>query len=412
MEIDRPIATLKATGEGLVFSREERERHIYIVGKSGSGKTTTLYNLAMGDILAGEGVAIIDPHGDLAEAVADSIPRERTNQVCYFNVADTEQPVGFNPIANIRPERQALAAAGIVSAFKALWSDSWGPRTEHLLHHGVASLIEAGRSTLIDLPRLYTDESFRARIVGRVRDPITRRFWSEEFAGYDQRFRTEAIAPILNKAGQFAASPNVRLILGQVAPKFDLAHAMNHRQIVIANLAKGQVGEQATNLIGSLLVSHLQLAAMERSALPAAARVPFFAHIDEFQSFSTDSFASLLSEARKFGAHFCLANQYTSQLTPAVRAAVFGNAGSMIVFRVGGEDAALLAPEFHPLLSSALAEQGPFEAWIRRGESGPKPVYASPLLYPLRGSRERVLAQSRRNFGRSRRQVETEFAER
>ena len=240
MEIERPIATLKATGEGLSFSREERERHVYIVGKSGSGKTTTLFNLAMSDIVAGQGVAIIDPHGDLAEAVADCIPRERTNEVCYFNVADTDQPVGFNPIAGIRPERQALAAAGIVSAFKALWGDSWGSRTEHLLHHGVASLIEAGRSTLIDLPRLYTDDAFRSRIIGRVRDPITRRFWADEFAGYDQRFRTEAVAPILNKAGQFAASPNVRLIFGQVAPKFDLAHAMNHRQIVIANLARGR----------------------------------------------------------------------------------------------------------------------------------------------------------------------------
>jgi hypothetical protein len=406
MENDRPIAILKATGEGLSFSREERERHIYIVGKSGSGKSTTLYNLAMGDILAGEGVAIVDPHGDLAEAVADCIPHERTNQVCYFNVADTERPVGFNPIAGVRRERQALAAAGIVSAFKALWADSWGPRTEHLLYHGVASLIEAGRSTLIDLPRVYAEEAFRSRVIGRVRDPITRRFWEEEFSSYDQRFRTEAVAPILNKTGQFAASPNVRLILGQVAPKFDLAYAMNHRQIVIANLAKGQIGEQAANLLGSLLVSHLQLAAMERSALPEHKRVPFFAHIDEFQSFSTDSFASLLSEARKFRAHFCLANQYTSQLTPAVRAAVFGNAGSMIVFRVGSEDAALLAPEFHPFQSSALADQGPFEAWVRRGDSGRHPVIASPSLYPPCGSRERVLAQSRRNFGRPRGQVE------
>lgn len=362
----------------------------------------------MGDIMAGEGVAVIDPHGDLADAIIDCIPRERTNQVCYFNAADTEQPVGFNPMAGIRPERVALAAAGIVSAFRSLWSDAWGSRTEHLLYHGVASLIEAQRSTLLDLPRLYTEDDFRVRIIGRVRDPVTRRFWASEFASYDLRFRTEAIAPILNKAGQFASSPNIRLILGQVAPKFDLAYAMNHRQIVIANLAKGQIGEQATNLIGSLLVSHMQLVAMERSALPAHERVPFFAHIDEFQSFSTDAFASLLSEARKFALHFCLGNQYTSQLSPEVREAVFGNAGSMIVFRVGGKDAELLAPEFYPLQPPALAEQATFEAWVRRDNSDPKPVIASPSLYPPRGSRERVMAQSRRNFGRKRAQIERE----
>ena len=178
------------------------------------------------DILSGQGVAVIDPHGDLAEAIVDCIPRRRINEVCYLNVADTEQPVGFNPLANVPPERRALAASGMVSAFKHLWGDSWGPRLEHFLYHGLSALLDRPQATLIDLPRLYTDERFREETVRHVRDPITRRFWEHEFSGYDQRFRTEAVAPILNKAGQFATSPNVRAIIGQTSPKFDLSFAM------------------------------------------------------------------------------------------------------------------------------------------------------------------------------------------
>lgn len=215
-----------------------------------------------------------------------------------------------------------------------------------------------------------------------------------------ERYRAEAAAPILNKAGQFAASPALRAILGQISPKFDLAHAMDHRQILIANLAKGQIGEQATNLLGSLWVSHLQLVAMRRSELAPEKRVPFFAHIDEFQSFGSTAFASLLSEARKFAAHFCLANQFTDQLLPAVRAAVLGNAGTLLVFRVSGADADLLAPEFDPLPSGELVSQSPFEGWMRRG-IGHEHIELMPRLYRAGGRLELVRRQSRRNFGRS-----------
>ena len=324
------IATT-AVGEAVDFADAERARHLYIVGKSGSGKSTLLFNLAMLDILAGQGVAVIDPHGDLAEAIADCIPRSRINEICYLNVADLERPVGFNPLANVPPERRALAASGMVSAFKHLWGDSWGPRLEHFLYHGISALLDRRRATLIDLPRLYTDERYRRETVRQVRDPITRRFWEHEFTAYDQRFRTEAVAPILNKAGQFATSPNVRAIIGQTSPKFDLSFAMDNRRIVIANLAKGVIGEQAANLLGSLFVSHLQLVAMGRSVIPEQERVPFFVHVDEFQSFGTDAFASLMSEARKYGAYFCLSHQFTDQIAPHVRAAVLGNAGTLIV---------------------------------------------------------------------------------
>jgi hypothetical protein len=403
-----PIATT-AHGGGVVFLREERERHVWIVGKSGSGKSTFLFNLAMADIVAGEGVAVIDPHGDLAEDILDAVPRSRINDVCYLDASETEFPVGFNPTTKIAPARRALAASGIVSAFKHLWSDSWGPRLEHFLYHGIAALISREHSTLIDLARLYTDDRFRDRAVGHVTDPETLRFWLEEFPSYTKSLRSEAIAPILNKAGQISASPHLRLILGQVAPRFDLSFAMNDRRILIANLAKGTIGEQAANLLGSLLVSHLQLIAMERGALPPQQRVPFFVHVDEFQTFSSDAFASLLSEARKFATHFCLANQYTDQLSNAVRAAVIGNAGTLVVFRVGSHDAELLAPEFRPMDPAGLADQEPFTAWLRRG-IGRDRIFAEPHLYDPIATAELIREQSRQRFGRSRGVIERQHS--
>jgi hypothetical protein len=420
----QPIIARGATGQGIAFSREERERHIYLVGKSGSGKSTALFNLAMHDIYAGEGVAVIDPHGDLAEAIIDSLPPERTHEVCYLNVADTEFPVGFNPLAGVPIHRQPLAAAGIVSAFKHLWSDSWGPRLEHFLYNGVAALMAHPHPTLIELSRMYTDEKFRERVIARVTDPAIGRFWRQEYPNYDRHFQAEAAAPILNKVGQLAAYPALRNILGQTSPKFDLAYAMNNRKILIANvaepqpdtsrvfianLAKGRIGEQASNLLGSLLISHLQLVAMARSDLAPANRVPFFVHVDEFQSFSTEAFAALLSEARKFGTHFCLANQYLEQVQPQVRAAVLGNAGTLMVFRVSSNDAELLAPEFHPLPAPELSEQSPFTAWLRRGDSGHRAIFLEPPLYWSRNRRNQVIAQSRRNFGRSRSSIEQSF---
>jgi len=407
--MELPHAYIARTTWGdVALTRDERERLVYIVGKSGSGKSTTLFNLAMHDIMAGEGVAIIDPHGDLAEAVADCIPPERTHQVCYLDPADPERPVGFNPLAHLAPERHALAALGMVSAFKHLWRDSWGPRLEHFLFHGIAALLCAPRTTLIDLPRLYTDPEFRTRVVARVRDPIVLHFWTQEYPSYDERYRVEAAGPILNKAGQFAASPELRAILGQHTPKFDIVHTMDHGGILIANLGKGRIGEQAANLLGSLLISHLQLAAMGRSALAPEKRVPFFAHVDELQSFGTDAFASLLSEARKFAAHFCLANQYVDQLPPSVRAAVLGNAGALLVFRVSGYDALLLSAEFTPLPSNELVDQAPYTAWLRRGV-GHDHVELLPRLYEPRGRLEIIRRQSQRNFGRPRELIECSF---
>ncbi len=398
------IATT-AHGERIIFTPEERQRHVYIVGKSGSGKSTLLFNLAMGDILAGEGVAVIDPHGDLALDILDAIPPSRINDVCYLDVNDTARPVGFNPATCIAPERRSLAAAGIVGAFKHIWGDSWGPRLEHFLFHGIVALISRPHATLIDLPRVYIDDRFRDSIVSRVTDAETLRFWRDEFPSYQKGFRSEAVSPILNKAGQINASPALRLILGQVAPKFEFARTMDHRGILVANLAKGAIGETASNLLGSLLVSHLQFVAMGRAAVPPPKRTPFFVHVDEFQTFSSEAFASLLSEARKFATHFTLANQYTDQLSHAVRAAVIGNAGSLVVFRVGSRDAELLAPEFRPIERFALADQEPFTAWLRRS-AGSHRVFIEPRRYEPLGTAEIIRHQSRRNFGRPRNKVE------
>jgi hypothetical protein len=401
----QPIGTT-ASGDGISFSPEERERHLYIIGKSGSGKSTLMFNLAMGDIMAGEGVAVIDPHGDLALDILDAIPRGRINDVCYLDATDVERPVGFNPATRIAPERRALATAGIVSAFRHLWADSWGPRLEHFLFHGVAALLSRQHATLIDLPRLYTDERFRARVIERVSDPETRRFWFEEYPSYPTAFRNEAAAPILNKAGQFAASPQLRLILGQLDPKLDLSFVMNNRRILIANLAKGTIGEQASNLLGSLLVSHLQLIAMERGSLLPKHRIPFYVHVDEFQTFSSDTFATLLSESRKFKLRFTLVNQFLDQVAPIVRSAVLGNTGSLVVFRVGSTDAKILAPEFHPMEPGGLSDQAPFTAWLRRSNAGRNRIEVEPKRYASQEVAETIWTQSRQRFGRPRAVIE------
>jgi hypothetical protein len=392
-------------GFPVVLTPHDRARHVYLVGKTGEGKSTMLFNLAMNDIMAGEGIAVIDPHGDLALDLLDAMPSSRINDVCYLDVTDMEQPVGFNPAAGVKPERCALAAAGIVSAFKHRWSDSWGPRLEHYLYNGVAALLSKPTAVLIDLARVYTNDVYRENLLRRVTDPETLRFWREEYPSYTKAQRAEAIAPILNKIGQFTASPNLRLILGQTKPQFDLRFHMNSRRILIANLAKGVIGESASNLLGSLLISHLQLLAMERALVPPADRVPFLVHVDEFQNFSSDSFAVLLSESRKFGIFLCCANQFTAQLQPAVRQAVIGNVGTLIAFRVGSEDAELLAPEFRPMDDGALTDQQPFSAWMRRGIDRSR-IYAAPKQFEPLGNMETIRATSRLRFGRARYKIE------
>jgi type IV secretory pathway TraG/TraD family ATPase VirD4 len=279
--------------------RQDRRQHLYVVGKTGTGKTTLLRNLILQDIEAGEGVGLIDPHGDLAEELLDFIPKWRTDHVLYFDPADGQWPVGFNLLKSVEPHRRHLVASAVVGSFKSIWRDSWGPRLSYLLYASVAALLECQNTSLLGVQRMLADSRYRDWVVRQVRDPAVRSFWEKEFAGYDRRFLSEVISPVQNKVGQLLMSPPVRLAIGQVRSRLDPRFLMDNRRILIANLSKGRLGEDKSALLGALLVSQFQAAAMARAEVPEEGRRDFYLYIDEFHNFTTDSFASILSEARK-----------------------------------------------------------------------------------------------------------------
>jgi DNA helicase HerA-like ATPase len=397
----RAVAANIVDGLPVEFTPEERARHIYIVGRSGSGKSSLIFNLALEDVEAGRGVVFIDPHGDEAKRLLDAIPTRRTEDVCYIDVSDDRYAVGFNPLAGIPGHLSALSAANITGALKDIWSDSWGPRLEWFLNRGLALLAEKGDATLADLPPLFFDRKHRERFTKRITDSSVRDFWSREFPSYNDRYREDAQGPIPNKVGQLLASPQLRAILCQKNPKLDVAKAIERNQIIVLNLAKGRIGDEPANLLGSLFVSHLKSVAMARAAIDEAERTPVGLFVDEFQSFGTLAFAQLLSEARKYRLQLVIAHQFTAQLGEKVRASILGNAGTLVVFRVGPEDAELLHREFDPLGSTELLDQKPFRAWVKRG------VYLYHCLvktHPPRLSRthrfRKVQAASRRRFAR------------
>ena len=278
----------------------DERQHLYIIGKTGSGKTTLLRNLILQHIALGHGVGVIDPHGDLAEELLNHIPPKRADHLVYFNPGDLEFPIGLNVIGSVKPDDRHLVASGIVAAFKGIWRDSWGPRLEYILYNAASALLECRNQTLLGVNRLLTDDHYREKVIRQVKDPFIRAFWAEEYANYDERFKREAIAPIQNKIGQFLLNPVVRNILGQVKKKVDLPFVMDHGRLFIANLSKGQLGHDKANLLGSLLVTQFQLGAMARANRPESERRDFYLFIDEFQNFSTDAFASILAEARKY----------------------------------------------------------------------------------------------------------------
>lgn len=345
-----PLAqtTFRSIYKTFGIKRDDRRRHMYVVGKSGTGKSKLLETLAISDIRRGEGVAFIDPHGDSAETLLKFIPKERIDDVIYFNPADRDFPIAFNPLES-SPEQREEVANGFVSVLKKLFGYSWGPRLEYVLKHTVSGLIEAEGSTMLGITRMLTDKNFRKRIVGQIEDPVVQMFWLKEFSGYNDKMATETISPILNKVGQFTASPIIRHIVGQQISTIDFAKAMNEGKIMIFNLSTGLIGEENAKLLGSMIVTKLQLAAMSRAALPEEERKDFYLYVDEFQNFATDSFAVILSEARKYRLSLIVANQYISQMEETVRDAVFGNVGTLISFRVGATDAAALEKEFSPV---------------------------------------------------------------
>jgi hypothetical protein len=277
------------------FLPADRRYHTYVIGKTGSGKTSLLSNLLIQDIALGHGVALIDPHGDLAEELLDNIPPWRSDHLVYFNPDDRDYPIGFNPLAHVQPDSRDLIASGVVDSFKSIWRESWGPRLEYTLYNAVAALCHCQNVTLLGVQRILTDDSYRRWVVRQIGDPALRIFWTREFAGYDRRFLGEVIAPIQNKIGQLLMAPMIRNILGQVRSKIDFRFMMDDRRIFIANLSKGRLGADKTNLLGSLLVTEFQHAAMSRANIPEHDRQDFHLFVDEFANFCTDSFTSLYS---------------------------------------------------------------------------------------------------------------------
>ena len=330
----------------------DRRAHMYIVGKTGTGKSTLLETLIRQDIRAGAGVLLIDPHGDLVERVLAATPEERESDVIYFNVPDREAPIGFNPLERVPPESRPLAASGILEAFKKLWAEFWGPRSEHILRNALFALLDQPQATLADVLRLFDDREFRRNAAGRVANVQVRNFWLREYEGYTARFRVEAIAPIQNKVGAFLANPISQRILTREQSSFDLRQVMDDRKLLLVNLAKGKIGEDTAAIIGALLVTKAGLAALSRAEIAEEERRDFFVYLDEFQSFTTLSLANMLSELRKYRVNMVLAHQYLSQLDPQVRDAILGNAGTIISFRLGLTDARLLEKEFEPELSA------------------------------------------------------------
>jgi len=324
---------------------DDRRRHMYVVGKTGMGKTSLLETLAISDIKNGHGLCFVDPHGDTAERLLSAIPPSRTNDLIYFNPADTQYPIAFNVMGGVSPDKRNLLASGLVGVFKKIWADSWGPRLEHILRNCILTLLEYPGSTLLGIPRLLVDDAFRKQVLGKVTDPVIRQFWTKEFANYNDRLKAEAIAPIQNKVGQFLTSSLVRNIIGQVRTSFDIREIMDNRKILIMNLSKGLIGEDASALLGAMMVTKIQLAAMERVDTPEDQRKDFYLYVDEFQNFATESFANILSEARKYRLSLVLANQYIEQVPEAVQNAIFGNCGTLIAFRVGAKDAKSLVEE-------------------------------------------------------------------
>jgi len=327
---------------------DDRRRHMYVIGKTGMGKTVMLQNMAIQDIKNGASVGIVDPHGEFADELLDHIPKDRIKDVIYFNPADYEHPLGLNVLENVNFDERHLVASGLMGVFKKLWPDVWSARMEYILNNTILALLEYPDATLLGINRMFSTPAFRKDVVGHLTDPVVRSFWEDEYASYTQRLEVEATASIQNKVGQFISAPLIRNIVGQVHSTVDIREAMDSGKILIANLAKGKIGEDNARLIGSMLMTRVYLAAMSRVDMPEEERRDFFFYVDEFQNFQSKAFADVLSEARKYRLSLILAHQYIAQMDEEVSDAVFGNVGTLVSFRVGAVDAESLEKEFAP----------------------------------------------------------------
>ncbi len=399
---------------------DDRRRHIYVLGKTGVGKSTLLENMIIDDIRAGNGVAFLDPHGESAEKILDFIPEERLDDVIYFDPSDTKFPIAFNPLEQVSSEFRHLVASGIMGVFKKIWVDAWSARMEYILNNTLLALLEFPGTTLLGIMRMLNDPNYRKRVVENLKDPVIKSFWVNEFARYSQKFETEATAAIQNKVGQLISNPLIRNILGQPQSSIDIRKVMDEKKILIVNLSKGKIGEDNSALMGAMIITKLQLAAMSRVDVPEKERNDFYLYVDEFQNFSTDSFANILSEARKYRLCLTLANQYLDQLDETgkttIRSAIFGNVGTMIIFRVGAEDAEFLEkefmPEFEPQDLVNLAKYNVYAKLMIDGLAS-RPFSAqtlSPFVRPLVSFKKDIIENTRLKYAISKSVVEEKIA--
>jgi hypothetical protein len=385
---------------------DDRRRHIYIIGKTGMGKSTLLENMLYSDIQNNKGVAVVDPHGDLADAVLSFIPKRRTNDVIYFSPSDTNFPISFNILECKDPSQRFLVASGVMGVFKKMFADSWGPRLEHILRNVILSLIEADGESILGILRMLADNKYKNKVLKKVTDPIVLSFWEDEFNKWQPRQVTEAAAPIQNKVGQFLSSSIVRNILGQNKSSFGLRFAMDTEKIMVINLSKGNIGEDVSTLLGAMLITKFQLDVMSRSDIKSSERKDFYLYVDEFQNFATSSFATILSEARKYKLNLTVANQYLSQMDDEVKEAIFGNIGSIITFQVGFDDAKILSDQFGGdkiITPSDIGSLPKYQVYSRLMIEGmPSPVFSSNTHPPPNSEADELQIKKIINFSRER----------
>jgi len=396
---------------------DDRRRHMYIIGKTGMGKTNLLENMAVQDIRNGHGVCYIDPHGDTAEKLIKSIPSNRINDVIYFNPADQQFPIAFNVMEKVDPEYRHLVASGLIGVFKKIWADSWGPRLEYILRNAILALLEYPGSTLLGVTRILVDKKYRLKVVDKVTDPVVKMFWMDEFTKWNERVLQEVVSPIQNKVGQFLSTSLIRNIVGQTTSSFDVRKVMDDRKILILNLSKGRIGEDASALFGAMMITKIQLAAMARVDILEDERNDFYLYVDEFQNFATLSFANILSEARKYHLNLILANQYVNQIEEEVRDAIFGNAGTIISFRVGAMDAEFLEKEFEPVfMQNDIVNLPKYNIYLKlmidgiAGDAFSAVTLPPVFLGETEDNEEKVIAVSRERYTGTKDDVEEKIA--